>query len=473
MKFHFGSLQPQKVGVVAGLLIVSSPAYAATPGSGGVLSLISHLFDGLDASAFKMAKALLGYTFGSATIASPESLYMVVAVLMLTFYGIQVAIGAANSNPISGIIRFLMMLLIAGVTLGHYQQFMTIFFGGFDHLAKLLLDTASTVPLPNASPASLFGGGLQQLFSLVMAMANGFPTFHGNAHWFEIAKSLNMVAAYVIQVIFYLIPFAAVLLAAVVYAGMVVFAMVYQALGIVFGPILIITLLIPPWESIAYGWLKFCFSAGFLKVVLAGIVGLMSMFIKYVLVYTKHTIGAVGVGSSAGDIASRMHFLAVDFLALSVITVVAGVLIITLLSAPWMANNVLGGALGHLAGFKLPSMMGSGSGGSEPSGGGSEPSGGGSDSTALEQVPGGGGATESGAGPTGGGADPGGGGATRPIAGAEADAAGWQDTRLQMSTEGRIYMRPSESQTLPDHRNVVYDDGHSGGSSGGQNLPDE
>lgn len=356
------------------ILLLAVPAYGAGAGAGAVhadvLQMVDHLFGGLDVSAFKMAKALLSYTFGSGSTPSPTSLFAAVALLMFTVYGYQMAIGSNHMNPLGGVIRFLMMLLIVSVTLGHYREFMTIFFGGFNKLAALLLNSVSVAKLPDASDGSLFGGGIEQFFTLIITMAHNFPVFSGHSsHWWQVGKEVNKLVMQLMQIIFYLIPLAAILIATVAYAGMVVFAMVYQALGIVFGPIMLILLLIPPFEGMAYGWLKYCFSAGFLKLVLAALIGLMSAFLQYGIEYTHAAIGTVSTGQGAGGAISRAHFLAVDILGLSVITVIAGVFILALLAAPMLANNLLGGGVGALGNFSFGKTHSSGN----NNGGGDDP----------------------------------------------------------------------------------------------------
>ncbi len=321
-------------------------AYAAGSGGGHptVLQVVNHLFGSIDATAFKMADALLAYTFGPSAWAKPTSLFVAVVVLMLTVYGYQMVIGASKMNPLGGIIRFLMMMLIVAITLGHYKSFMTVFFHGFDYIAELLLNSMGA-RLPDASPSSLFGGGLEQLFTLLGTMAQNFPAFNmkGGVLHFIFGGDIGLIVVYALQVVFYLIPFMAVIIATVVYAGMVVFALVYQGIGIVFGPFMLVLLLIPAFESIAYGWLKFCFSAGFLKVVLATLIGLLSGTMRYAIIYTQSINGVPPSGKITSS--SAMRFLEVDFLGLTVVTVIAGSFILALLSAPFLANSLLSGSI--------------------------------------------------------------------------------------------------------------------------------
>jgi len=332
-----------------GLLALAMPVFAfAADDATAVIKVISAVFDKTTA---------MGETSPFAD--DGKVLFAILASISFSWGGIKLVLdfdGGVNA-AVAHLIKTIFMCGLVTFLLGSTVQ--KPFAQGFDYLAtKAAKATGANIDLASPSAAMIQSAGtalesVKVLWDGPQTPANDEA---GHSWWQRLSSSDSMLSDLAGMSVEVLCKVGITLALGIGYAiFLVVFLMsvVMISIGLAFAPILLPFLLIEPLAFLGNGCIRFCFVAGFQKVVAAMLFGLSLSLIEAL--------------SQVVPVAGQAGFNVIPYI-FSLLLVIAAAYMMT--QAPSIAQGLISGG----AAVGIPRMPRPGGGGNKGGGGGSAPS---------------------------------------------------------------------------------------------------
>ena len=301
----------------------------------------------IDQAAFDIARRVRKYIYGgklpSAFNRGAPTLFFAAVMFLFVWYGYQIIFVSSDDRKgttylISTLLKAILFGSILMWLMYAYIPTMKSVDAGINWLSSLFLNQTAP-PGAQSGLAAYITYGTQSFVGITVKFFNLKPGVPATPHWYDFAPYFEWIKSMVL----WFFPLVLLIIEMILFVGLGILAQILFALGVAFGPLMLVLSVLPFARRLAQSWGNFLLSAGFYKLVLAAIVGLGGIVfiqsIKLLTTLQKHLShqGLLGAGHYAAGLTLYrvLIFAAVCLLLFA--------LILAMFSASRIANHLITG----------------------------------------------------------------------------------------------------------------------------------
>jgi len=300
----------------------------------------------IDSSAFHLAKRMRKYIYGGRKPGF-MTLWGACMVFVMIWYGFQMLILGADdlrgtSALIATLMRGLFFMSLMLWAMYNYVWILRQFDAGINWLSSVFL--SNFTPSSSSGLAAYVRDGTEAFVGMTVQFIGLRPHFPASGlSALNVGKDLSVLAAWLISMVLWIIPLFLVFIEMILFVGLGILAQILFAVGVAFGPLMIVLSILPFLRRLVTSWIHFLISAGFYKLVLACIVALSASVFMTSIKLLSDVQTAFNINSNHPFLELFGADAVYKILVLSGVVLLLFGLILAMLSASRMANHLITG----------------------------------------------------------------------------------------------------------------------------------